>query len=284
MALRVSVYSFPGSNRSTGIARAMAQGIHASGDAVQCFRMTDYAEPNADVAVFYGLMRPILDGYRKAGKAAIYIDLGYWGRHEGGRRDGYHKFALNSRHPTAYFQNKVHCPKRFQHFHQPVYAWRSLESDGNILLAGMSAKAARAEGFAPEEWERSIVKEIRKHTDRPILYRPKPNWPDATHIQGTKMVKGEDGDAHRFIRSLHAVVTHHSNMAVEAILAGVPVFCWDGVATAPGKGCSDISKIESPPDAINREQWAADIAWTQWNLAEMTSGRAWKYLKDEVLG
>ena len=247
--------------------------------------MLDYRNPDFDIAIFYGLMRSILDGYKSVRRPAIYIDLGYFGRHEGGRREGYHKMVLNGRHPTTYFQNKRHDEKRFKHFGISVREWRGGLRDGYIILAGMSAKAAAAEKFKPEEWESKAVAEIRRYTNREIFYRPKPNWLGATCLPNTRQVRGEktEGDIYNFLDNCHAIVTHHSNVAVEGLLYGVPVFCWDGVATAPGKACRDLSRIEDPPAPTGREQWAADIAWTQWNIAEMKSGAAWQYLKDEKL-
>lgn len=287
MALRVTLYYSSDSNRSVQIAQAMYSGMrrNSAGERL-CLHLRkalSFTKPDSDVAIFYGLHKHILSAYTKRGLPAIYIDLGYWGRHEGGRREGFHKFALNTRHPTAYFQNRKHDSCRFRHFGVPIRDWQNTRKKGYILLAGMSAKAAKAEGFAPEEWERDAVKQIREHTDREIVYRPKPNWRAARQLQGTRMERGVDGDVGRWLEKCHAVVTHHSNVSVDAILAGVPVFCWDGVATAPGKASSDLSQIETPPEAVDREQWAADIAWTQWSVPEMRSGAAWRYLKDEVL-
>lgn len=260
----------------------MAHGIRKFGDKIRVRLQHEYKEPDTDVAVFYGLMRNVLDDYRRAGRKAIYVDLGYWGRHLGGRFAGFHKLALNARHPTAYFQKSKHHGSRFNQFNVRVRRWKERRGD-SILLAGMSDKAAEAEGFRPEQWETEIVAKLRYYTDREIIYRPKPNWDGAKGVPGTRMVRGRDGDVETVLAQCHAVVTHHSNVAIDALLYGVPVFCWDGIATAPGKACSDLSLIENPPEALDREQWASDAAWTQWNVSEMRKGSAWKYLRDEVL-
>ena len=285
MAIKVAVYFAPEKGRSVQISEAMETGALRHGYSAKRFPMHSYREPDCDIAVFYGLMRSILDGYRRVGRPAIYIDLGYWGRHEGGRRAGFHKIVLNARHPIAYFQKRKHDASRFNHFRIPIREWKGPQNNGYILLVGMSGKAASAEGFRPEEWENGIVEEIRKYTTREIVYRPKPNWGQATRIRGTRMVRGTpaDGDILRYLDNCHAIVTHHSNASIEGLLYGVPVFCWDGLAIAPGKACSDLSLIENPPVPVNREQWAWDIAWTQWNVAEMHSGAAWQYLRDEGL-
>lgn len=242
--------------------------------------LTHTNRPQFDAAIFYGLAggcQRILTDYRDAGRHAIYVDLGYWGRRQRSRWDGYHKLAHNSRHPTAYFQRRPKDPERFARFGQAISPWRG--GGKHILLIGMSAKAAGAEGFSAEQWERQTVEQLRQHTRREIIYRPKPNWPDAKPIAGTTWGRGPSL-AHALI-GCHAVVAHHSNAAVDALLAGVPCICPDGAASVLSG--HDLSEIESPPRPEGREQWAYDLAWTQWSIEEMEQGLAYRYLMDEGL-
>lgn len=282
--MKVAVYQYPGSKRSELIANAIMLGIRAAGDEPELRHGMTYKGPDTEVAVFYGLMREVLDGYRNAGKKAVYVDLGYWGRHEGGRRAGFHKVSVNSRHPTAYFQQVVHPGARFDHFGVPVLPRKSTHAKKYVMIAGMSAKAANAEGLRPEQWERSIAEEIRKHTDREIVYRPKPNWREAQPIPGTRFLRGEDGDVHKYLEDCHAVVTHHSNVAVDALLYGVPAYVVDGVVTKARatRAMRMIDTAEMPPIDWVR-QFAYDLAYTQWNVAEMESGKCWRHLRDEGL-
>lgn len=283
--MKVYVYKYPNSRRSDAIAEAMATGIRLYGDEVRVKHGSTYERPDGDAAVFYGLMSPIMEGYKAAGKPFVYVDLGYWGRHDGGRRHGYHKIAVNSRHPTSYFQKIKKPIDRFDHFHLDVNPWQDPpEVDGYIMLAGMSEKAAKAEGFRAEEWERLAVGKIRRHTKRRIVYRPKPNWNEFKAIPGTETVRGSDvpGDVCRFLSDCWAVVTHHSNVAVDALLYGVPVFVEDGVALP--LSLSDLTFIERPRRWVTgREQWAADLAYTQWNVAEMIEGRPWQMLREDKI-
>ena len=74
----------------------------------------------------------------------------------------------------------------------------------------------------------------------------------------------------------HALVTHSSNVAIEAVVAGVPVFVSPSSAAAP-MGLSDLSLIETPvyPD---RDQWLAHLAYCQFSFEEIRSGAAWRML------
>jgi hypothetical protein len=282
MAINVVVYQIAGTHRrSKLICEAMMTGIKARGDNPTLRHEHDYREPEAEVAVFYGFvgkLPQIMRDYRDAGLKAVYVDLGYWGRHDGGRWSGFHKVVVNSRHPTEYFQAKQMGPARASRFHVRPAAWS--ENGQHILLAGMGDKGAEAEGYKPEQWERSAIEEIRRYTDRRIIYRPKPSWKTAKPIEGAQFSAPQQ-PLDVVLKTAHAVVTHHSNVAVEGLVAGVPAFCWDGVAK-PMSG-QDLSRIENPHRPEGRQEWINNIAWVQWSIPEMHLGKAWGYLKDEGL-
>lgn len=284
MAPETVIYLIPGHQRSKSVCDAMKAGIERVGDRVRVASSLRYTRPEADVAVFYGLAGRLHRVLREYGdhpkRKALYIDLGYWGRKEGGRFSGYHKISLDDRHPTAYFQARKHDASRADRFDLKVQPWK--KGGKHILLIGMGPKGARAEGFAPREWEREALKRIRAVTKRPVIYRPKPNWENAPPIPGC-----EFDDPRRatpleaLLRDCHAVVSHHSNACVEALLAGVPIFTEEGVASP--MGLSDLAEIERPIFPAGRRQWANDIAWCQWSVAEMAEGLPWRHLKDEGL-
>lgn len=265
--------------RSRVICHSMAAGMKRLGVDVHEMREEFYNGPEYDAAVFYGLsgnlMQAFLD-YRNKGKKAIYVDLGYWQRTLGGKLYGYHKVSVNGRHPTAYFQNRPKSNLRFQALGIPIKPWR--KTGTHILVAGMGAKAAPVEGFKPNEWEEAAVRELRKHTDRPIIYRPKPSWTHPLEIEGTTF-SPRTQSLEEVLQDCWAVVSHHSNVCVDALLEGIPSFCFYGVATP--MSLKDLRHIEHPIYPEGREQWAADIAWTQWTPAEMEGGHCWKYLRDE---
>lgn len=269
--------------RSRVICDAMAAGLRRHGIVARRRGEHEYAGVEADVAVFYGLagrLASALQAYPAAGATAVYVDLGYWLRREGGRYTGWHKVAVNARHPTAYFQRRRHDDSRLRRCGVTPQAWRDNGSAAPVLLAGMGAKAAESLGMQPEEWERRAIADIRRHSSRPIIYRPKPSWRDARPIEGTVFDR-EDRPIERHFPRIHAVVTHHSNAAVEALAGGLPAFCWEGVAST--MSLQDLSRIESPHRPDGRAQWLNDIAWCQWSPAEMEAGACWQYLRDERL-
>lgn len=275
----VSVYYAPGNRRSRLIAEAAYAGLRRAGYRAVMRESTKYDGIVSDFAVFYGLaagLHKVFNDY-KTHATAVYIDLGYWHRRIRDRYDGYHKISVNSRHPTAYFQNKKHEMGRFKRLNLEIKPW--VKEGRDILIAGMSAKAAAAEGLIPFHWEQNAYKAIRGTTRRPVIYRPKPNCTRARPLHGAGFDKKTPLNA--VLSNCHAIATHHSNVAVDALLRGVPAFCEEGVALP--MSLTDLSLIEDPYYPDNRAQWAADIAWTQFTPAEMAIGLPWRHLREEGL-
>jgi hypothetical protein len=272
----------------------MAEGIRRLGDKPRLID-GDYAGVvDADVAVFYGFqpnVRRVMRDYVLANKHAIHIDLGYWSRRFRGSRYGYHRFSINSHHPTDYFQRVKHPQDRADALGITLETWK--HGGSHILLCGMSEKAAGVVGFTYQQWERDAVVKIQKATERPIWYRPKAvkghNYP---RINGTQLnepcaifdSKGYPiSDISRALSNAWCVVSHHSNAGIDAVISGVPCFQVDGVALP--MGLADFSKIETPkePTIDERRQWVNDVAYTQFNCEEMRAGVPWRHFKDEGL-
>lgn len=288
MPRSVVVLRQPTNRRSHIVCDAMFEGIRRVEGAVTSVSLVmspQYVCPMHDVAVFYGLNGRLTgcmtDYCRAEGRRAVYIDLGYFGRREGGKLVGYHKLAVDARHPTAYFQNKRHSNGRFKRFGYKIAPWRESSPTSHILIAGMGPKGAAAEGYHPGQWESEAVRIIRRHTKRPIIYRPKPNWAGALPIPGAQFTKPDSIKLELQLAGAHAVVSHHSNTNVEGLLHGIPSFTEGGIAV--GMGLSDLSQIENPVLPDGRDQWLNDLAWVQWTVAEMRDGLAWRYLRDEGL-
>lgn len=264
----------------------MARGIHAARDLVDIFPQGTFPArqhlmEGYDAHVFYGLEGHLPKIFERAMEVsrAVYVDLGYWGRREGGRYAGFHKVTVNARHPVGYFRKPPHPRDRFRKFGIDIKPWRGARA-GHVLVAGMGAKGAAAEGYYPQQWERQAIETIREHTDREIVYRPKPSDPLASPIPGTRFSKKTTTIEEELVDAW-CVVTHHSNVAVDALLFGVPVFCWGGVARE--MGLQDLGKIEAPNYPEDRDQWASDVAYTQWSVPEMAAGHCWQHLKKDGL-
>lgn len=274
---------FSGKYRSRRIRDACCSGLRMVGYDPVVIHERDYTKPVGTFAVFYGLAENLMQAFndhKAAGITFINVDLGYWGRRSGGRYCGYHKMAINGRHPTEYFNNSNQLPNRFLRQGIEIKPWRESDPDDPILLAGMGPKAAEVAGFRCEYWERRTIRELREYTNRPIIYRPKPSWRQAQPIDGTEF-SDKNQSIEPLFKKAHAVVTHHSNVAIDGILNGCPAFCTEGAAVP--MALQDFALIEEPIKPEGRQQWASNIAYTQWNIKEMFIGRPFQHFIKEGL-
>lgn len=275
--MRVALHHDPGSLRSTNLATSMADGVRRGGDEailVANFQPLD----DADIGFAYGWGHPkMFDAYQKRGGTFVYADLGWWDRKPALRpNDGYHKLVVGARDPVAYFRGK-HDDSRMNALGIKIAPWRT--EGRTIVLAGMSAKSAKTRGFAPYEWERAAIERIRQHTDRPIVFRPKPSWAEAKPIDGCRFSPPGQVLAEA-LQKCWAVVTLHSNVAVDALCAGIPCVAEEGVAACLS---GTYEALDAPELPDGREQLVADIAWQQWSTDEMRVGLAWRHLKEAGL-
>ena len=272
------VFYADGNKRSRILAEAAYSGLRRAGYRPTVKSSIHYNGPQADFAVFYGLSMG-LDRVMKEYPLSVYIDLGYWKRRLRSRYDGYHKVIVNGRHPTDYFQQKKHNHNRLKDLNLDIKPWR--KNGNHILVAAMSDKAARAEGLAHTIWERDIINQIKRKTDIPILFRPKPNCMRTRAVQGTTYDKGVDLSVR--LDSAHAVVCRQSNVAVDAIVAGVPVYCEKGVGVSLSMGSIDQIADPPMPSDEDRMQFLADVSWTQFTTHEIGIGLPFNHLREEGL-
>lgn len=87
--------------------------------------------------------------------------------------------------------------------------------------------------------------------------------------------KGDPRPLSERLDGCHAVVTWTSNVAVEAIVAGVPAFVGAASAAAPvATPLECLGHMLERPLMPPREAWAASLAWGQFTLEEIRSGFA----------
>lgn len=273
--MRVAIYAVGAgggfaNKRSKYIAAATQQGLLKHGISTQVLNRFDGVV--ADVAIAYGwIHRDIFHAYRDAGARFAYWDLGYWNRRpKNAPSDGHHRLAVDDWDTAAKMIRD--CPS--DRFEQLGIEIRDRQAPGeNILVAGMSDKAAWTHGYAYNEWEdRTVLELSRMAPGQSIVLRPKPNKraPAATSLESD-------------LNHCKLLVTHHSNAAVDALLTGVPMWAKKGVASllaSPELTSTDLAHpggLYPHPEAVRGLMH--DIAYAQWSVPEMRSGAAWEHIR-----
>jgi len=201
-------------------------------------------------------------------------------------RDVYFSIGWNSIVGYGEYHNRNMPSDRFERLNiktKPHHPGRN-RKDGYILLCGQvpwDTQVQHLESY--RDWLMKTVEEIRKVTNREIVYRPHPkqspgNEMSITSLPGTA-ASSKAGLEDEF-EECHAVVSFNSNSLVEALIAGIPFFGFDRGSMAFDLANQDLSRIETPgfPEEPVRMQKLYDIAYAQWNSDEIKSGEFWKHL------
>ena len=162
-----------------------------------------------------------------------------------------------------------------------------LQKSGDATLNTMYEKYSTYDA-----WLLETITNIRKYTSEPIVVRPhfgtsKSVYKTAIHQSGVS-VSGvwKDRDTifeggaslQQDLDSARIVVGYNSNALVESVCDGIPTVALDQDAVTYPVSIN-LQDINTPNLTIDRTQWAWDLSYCCWTLAEIRSGIAWQHLK-----
>lgn len=193
--------------------------------------------------------------HKARGGHIVLWDLGYWQREEAMR------LSVNGLHPTP-----------TQLALAPTGEWRAhwhLRSDGDpsgpVLLIGLGDKSASMYGLQPMQWERATLARIKStYPGRRVLWRPKGKT--LMPLAGTTLCHGVTIE--QALAGCSLMVCRHSNVGVDACIAGVPVQCEGGAALA-------LYANGSSPSIDERMEFIRRVGFWNWRPKEATQAWAW---------
>lgn len=188
---------------------------------------------------------------RRRGYDFYFGDHAYFGRHQ------YYRVTKN-----AWQHRGIGVPdlKRLAPFYKSVMRWK--KNGSKIIVCAQSDAYNARMGWEGDSWLESVVSRLEAHSDREIIVRTK---------RTAKPLAADLKDA-------WCVVTHASNAAVEAILAGVPAIC-TGDCAASIMSLRDPCNVEYPLYPGGRLEWAGVLAANQWTLEEIRKGMCWEAIR-----
>lgn len=243
--------------RGRNIMRAMIEAAPAVG--VRCL-VTQAYKGRAPLLMSYGLghagRRSHTLAHVARGGRLIGWDMGYWDR----------AVAMRCTVDRDHIRDMPDMPgDRWEA--TGMQLGEDFNPDGPVILIGIGRKSREQFGLNGQEWELRKLAEIRKaYPCRRVLYRPKK--PET--LAGCDSVEGEIADV---LRGASLVVCRHSNVGVDACIAGIPAVCEDGAAASLYG--SDLRHPETP-DKEQRLRFLQNLAWWNWKPTEAAS--AWRFL------
>lgn len=236
--------------------KAFVAGVRGSRQGHSAQVLWANAKRPADVHVVWGQFLDALDIVPYAverGETVVNIDNG-WIKPGRGGTTGFYRLTVNGPAPRLVPRLPA---DRIERVGVDLAPWRT--NGRHVLLCMPGPHYGAPWGISSAAWCADIRARIAAATDRPVVVRDK----------GCHRPLAED------LRRAWCVVTFASSCAVEAIVAGVPVFCAPGCAAEP-VARTDL-ELERPvmPD---RDEWLASIAGQQFLVPEITRGDAWRFL------
>lgn len=243
-------YYAPSEVTSPRLAYAFARGCNGeiSDDPEYLFR-------DRPAALFGSPSRwPILRQAQAAGVDYFYADHAYFGRGRYFRitKNRYQHDGRGDADPERY---RVSCGRE-------IKPWRT--RGRHVLVCPNSDIYFGLHGVDGPAWLHGVKQTLSSVTNRPIHVRWKT---DARH----RPIAFDLANA-------WAVVVFSSASAIDALIAGVPVFTLAPFAATARMGLSDLRQIDHPIYPSDRESFLAVLANNQWTLPEIFAGKAWKTL------
>lgn len=199
----------------------------------------------------------------------FYIDNGYLSP---GHWDGYFRVTLNALQISPLF---TQCNPDFERGASHGIQFKEYRKSGEHILISLQSREwyefMRIPG-GRDQWLGDILTTLAKYTDRPIRIRDKTSTGYAKAERNKTPLMQE-------LEGAHVLISHSSNTAIQAMIAGYPVFT---IGHGPGLlfGKANLSEIEDPLflDDESRTNVIAWLAANQWTLDEMRSGKCWRDL------
>lgn len=206
------------------------------------------------------------EAFEVAGGRVLVCEEGYI-RAVRGRRH----FALALDDHNGAGRWRVGDARRWESFGITLRPWRR---GGRYILVREQRGIGSARMASPPLWHDDATRRLERLTRRPVVFRPHPR--SRLYAAAARAQPPLD----TALGAAHAVVTWASSLAVQALIAGVPVF-YEAPHIVCASACTQgLEEIDDPPRPDRRPAFER-LAWAQWSLDEIASGEAFRVLLAE---
>lgn len=232
----------------------------------------------------------------KTGQPFVFFDPDKRSTYEAVMPEIYYELGYDGLKNDAQYYNANVPGDRWAALRFPLKPWRRVGN--HVLIVGQTMHGLSTQHINIYDWYADVYKSIRRHTSRPIVFRPHPrivkvrrgrsrvekdrqtvmsHLPTNARVTWSTGIRMKDD-----LQGAWASVVYSSNAAATSVVYGVPVFAGSSNCIAWPVADTDLAKIDTPalPD---RTQWANSLAYAQWNCAELKRGDAWAHLRPHAL-
>ena len=284
--MRIAVFENNGSINSRPVFKAL---LDCFSDEGEKFHLNE--DLNCDVAIIWSVLwkgrmaanKQIWDSFRSTNRPVVVLEVG------GIKREHTWKMAINGINRDADFANQQYDDRRWPLFDIEMKPWRS--QGKYILLCCQNTESLQWQGLpTAAQWAEQKIREIRKYTKRQIIVRPHPRSYFELSEEKFENVKFrapvldpktyDDTNFKEVLNDAWAVVNHSSNIGMESVINGVPVFVSPS-SLSYEVGNEEFRDIEKPamPSRLN---WANKLAYTEWTTQEIRNGTPWMRIRQRL--
>lgn len=276
--------------RTINFAEMLSRGASAHGDRIELIDQKYFGPDQLKVfdgGANLGLARAckrLFDSYLDANKHFLFFDKGY-------TKEGFWRVSVDAWQPLAYFQRFMRPGDRFAKSGMRLNKRRKRDGNTVVLFAGACQNYSNFfELGNVNEYNLGVLRELRKHTERKIIYRPNPSWYNKHYDEFQpihELVENVELSEPTIIFSnelerTHLLVTHGSSASVGALATGVPIMVLGGgIARSMALTEDEIDRVENIhwPKEETRQQFFNDLSYCQWTANELTNGKAWEEIR-----
>lgn len=244
------------------ICKSFYRGLRESGVAAELRSVSEYCrEPVASAS--YGFLRGVSRVYQDCATSQTNwwnIDKGFF---RASHLDGYYRIGKNHLQPL--FDPKlVVDDSRWNKLGVEIKPMRMLR-DGCVLICPPTPALAEFYGISESAWIKETIARIPENIRDQIAIRKKI---DPLPLEAVLPVT-------------RVVVTHSSNVALEALVQGIPAISETGIIQTWNHLNPEDAAIELDSfDRFNRNILFHQAAWNQFTLKEIERGYAWQVLQN----
>lgn len=291
--------------QKTDLLLKFIKGVNRIGDIGE-LNSTDLVE-DSKVAIIQGwvydnvssphlkLRKEIIDTQIRQNKYVVSADANLFLYNDKTNPHGYLRYSFNGIFPnTGIYCDDVIDQNRWNQISKDTgITLENYKTHGRNIVIMLQRNGGWSMGkLDVQDWAISVIQEIRKYSDRPIIIRAHPGDKQAKHYLYTRTSRLKNLKNVRIslpnttlsadLSNAWAVVNHNSSAVVGPIIQGYHAFVTD-----PQKSqCAEVSNtnlslIESPKE-FDRQQWLERISMFHWKFSELEDGKCWQHMRNYV--